>query len=163
MQFTATIPESIAEQLYRAAFDGNVRVYEGYSRPEKDLREFYDLDALTMHIQSDRTSGVRSFDFALYYPEAKGQVEVRTIKLDPTKCNGATWRKVIEGWGVIHLHLRFGKDETVELHITVNSEKRANAWAHTYQRMGAPNLWDWIVVQKQAGRLIRLLRRIAKT
>jgi hypothetical protein len=44
----------------------------------------------------------------------------------------------------------------------VNSEERAHNWSDTYPDLKSPDLWDWAVVKKKAGRLIRLLRKLGK-
>jgi len=94
----------------------------------------------------------------VYYAAALGHVQTRTIALQPEKCGGAAWRETVEGWGLIQVQLQYKVGADVECRVAVNSEKRANAWAQTYPELRSPSLWNWKLVEKQARRLIRVLR-----
>jgi len=63
---------------------------------------------------------------------------------------------------LIHLQCDFRKPPIVECRIAVNSESRAGAWNETYPDFESPDAWDWGVIERKAGKLVRLLRRLGK-
>jgi hypothetical protein len=135
------------------------QVYEAYSDPERNIRSFSNLAELAEYMAAKQKEGVRHVALAVEFRGVKGHVETRRIALRPEKCNGATWREAVEGWGLVHVQFAFLKDDRVECRIAVNSEKRAAAWASNHPEARDPKLWDWKVVEKHARRLIRVLRQ----
>ena len=152
------IPSAQVGSLLAAAFKGTPLVSEAYSRFDFPLRSFGDPTSLERVIHAEREAGNKSVSLVVHYPESKGQVITRRINLLPEKCNGASWRETLEGWGLIQLQLEYQGGDTVKCRIAVNSERRAEAWAQTYPEFGSPELWDWQAVERHARRLIRVLR-----
>jgi len=146
------------KRLFEALYHGESLVCEAYSAFDHSIQKFKSASALENYAQTEREAGKDFLNLVAHFPEAKGQVEVRRISLKPEKCNGASWRESVEGWGVIQLQVKHLDSGTAEVRIAVNTEKRAAAWALTYPEMGSPSLWDWQHVEKQARRLIRILR-----
>lgn len=140
---------------------GPVIVREAYSEFGCATREFADAKALCDELHHEPGSAV-SRSYTLYYPEAKGHTYERRIALDPKACRGHTFRFCQEGWGLIQLQCDFRKHPRVECRVAVNSKARASLWSVTYPELRSPDLWDWMVVQRKAGKLVRLLRRLAK-
>ena len=67
-----------------------------------------------------------------------------------------------QGWGLIQLQCDFRKHPMVECRIAVNSAIRAANWSDTYPDFQSPESWDWKVVERKTGRLVRLLRQMGK-
>ena len=157
MQRVENIPLPHVHRVLGAVFVGSPLVCEAYSKFDQATRSFESLEALLAYIRAERELGIKFVNLVAHYQEALGQVRTRTIELKPEKCNGATWRETVEGWGLVQLQLEF-KGDTAECRVAVNTERRANAWAQTYPELGAPSLWDWKLIEKRARRLIRVLR-----
>jgi hypothetical protein len=154
-----TIPASHLPAILAAAMEDAAHVYEAYSDPERKIRSFSSLADLSEYMEARQKEGVRHVALAVEFRDVKGQVQTRRIALRPEKCNGATWREAVGGWGLVHVQFAFLEDGRVECRVAVNSEKRAAAWASNQPDAGDPKLWDWKVVEKHARRLIRVLRQ----
>ena len=102
------------------------------------------------------------FNYVLYYPEAKGFIFEKRIKLIPEKCGGHTFRFSQNGWGLIQLQCDLRHPPGIECRIAVNSRERALNWAQTCTELKKPSLWDWKIIEKKAGKLARLLRKFGK-
>jgi hypothetical protein len=141
---------------------GPVIVRQAYSDFGCGTKEFPDANVLLDDLHFVPRAGDVFRQYTLYYPEAKGHTHERRIALKPQACNGHTFRFCQEGWGLIQLQCDFRKHPRVECRIAVNSEVRATTLGDTYPDIHIPDSWDWTVVEKKAGRLIRLLRRLGK-
>jgi hypothetical protein len=139
-----------------------VVVRQAYSDFGCTTKEFADTKALLDELHYEPGAGHVSRQYTLYYPEAKGHTHERRIALKPQACNGHSFRFCQEGWGLIQLQCDYRNHPMVECRIAVNSEIRAATWSDTYPDFQSPDSWDWAVVEKKAGRLVRLLRRLAK-
>ena len=155
------IPNARVAQLLRAAFIDDPTVYEAYSEFEASTKVFTKEDALIAHVSSLSASGRKFFRFSFYYPETGGEVSTVRFALRPEKCGGATWREKTQGWGLIHIDITDESGGMSKCAVSVNSERRAHAWAETLQDLGDPQVWNWKVVDKQARRVIRVLRRLS--
>ena len=138
-----------------------VVVYQDYSDFDSDLKKFEDVNGLIEHIEQMIANDAFSANFAIYYPEAKGYFYKEKKLVNPEKCNGATFRHVASGWGLIHLQIDFRKKPVTEFKIAANTFKRASAWETTYPELKEAELWDWKFVEKQTRRLIRVLKKSA--
>jgi len=150
---------AIVEAVYE---QGPVVVREADSAVGCATKQFADARDLLEGLKFEPGIGEESRQYALYYPEAKGYCYEERIALDPRRCKGATFRICQRGWGLIQLQCNFRKHPWIECDIAANSEERAIAWSGTYPECRSPAAWDWAVVNKKAGRLIRLLRRLGK-
>jgi len=159
VQRTDTIPATYLPALFAAAFEASARVYEHYSEYDQPIESFPDPASLLAYVAQSQAAGARHLAFAVHFPDTKGCVRTSKIALKPEKCDGATWRECFEGWGLVHVQLKFLDERLVECRIAVNSEKRAAAWASTAAELRDPSLWDWKRVEAQARRMIRVLRK----
>lgn len=163
MQTSQKISVDQLDELVATVFaQGPVVVRQEYSDFSCLTREFADARALLDELRYEPGVGDAFRQYTLYYPEAKGHVHERRIALKPQACDGHTFRFCQEGWGLIQLQCNFRKYPMVECRIVVNSAIRAGVWSDTYPDFQSPDLWDWAVVEKKAGRLVRLLRRMGK-
>lgn len=163
MQTTQHISLAQLEEVVEAVFSqGPVIVRQAYSNFGCNTREFADPKALLKDLYYETGVGDVFRQYAIYYPEAKGHTHERRIALKPELCNGHTFRFCQEGWGLIHLQCDFRNYPIVECRIAVNSESRAGTWSDTYLDFESPAAWDWGVIERKAGKLVRLLRRLGK-
>ncbi|MEL6197951.1 MAG: hypothetical protein AAFT19_08900 [Pseudomonadota bacterium] len=163
MQRTDTIPIDRVPDILAAFFDAPVVVYENGDTYDRPSAEFRDVPSVLRHIEAKRADGHVFVALAIYDPASKGHLHHRQTEVDPARFRGARMRWTLEGWGLIRLYLRFRDDDRVEVEITVNSEKRASAWARPEDPLQSPDLWDWTLVARHARRAIRVLRKAAGT
>jgi hypothetical protein len=145
--------------------DLQCRVFEAFSRFDRDLREFSCMDELVESTElklGDCANSRLSCHLALWPVEASDQVRIRRIELNPAARLG-THRYSVEGWGLISLQLGgLGKIELHPSHTNHNSENRARKWAHTYEYLlGHPSAWNWDVVTRTSAKLNRRIRSLA--
>lgn len=133
--------------------------YSGYGQP---LRRFRTRSELIAEIETAFATGLNSLQFALHFPDTKGHVAERKIALDARKCDGHTWRYTVEGWGLVQLQADLRRLPVIECRVAVNSQARAEAWASTHPELRDPGLWEWSVVQRHTGRIIRKMKEIAE-
>lgn len=139
-----------------------VDVLTSESEPSEMTQRFDSELACVAYFRKRVEDGSSFIAFAVHYLETGGYVQDRRVSLDPQKCKGHTFRYSVGGWGVIHVQLHVGSDNLVGCSITVNSEKRANAWFATYPEFRDPDLWNWQLVTRHARRLQRQLKRLAQ-
>jgi len=161
MQHEKIIELASVPVLLRALYDHKVVVSESYSEFEKDIIYFAEFKVLENYIVNQLSAGRKFIGIAIFYPETEGLIQKRKIKLNPKKCDGATYRYAVEGWGIIHLQLTNKDAQTISCRLAVNTEKRATAWADTSTEIKSPALWKWQLVEKHARRLIRELKKCA--
>jgi cell wall assembly regulator SMI1 len=144
--------------VLEAVFElGVFRVFEEYSGPDQDLREF---------TASNEVPAARVQQFLMLYVVGSGPEPVaRRIDLRPGNILGdATFRYRCEGWGLIQLDLGSFVAESGELrrsHTNHNTEKRARRWSEVTADGGDPGLWDWALITRTSNRLGRLIRGMA--
>lgn len=168
MQARKLINRASLEQVLSTCFEkGGPKVFEAYSEyGAKRLKEFLSQKEMENEIKRLLDRGEPSFQFALYYPEAGGYVDIEKVKLDPIACNGFKHRYSARGWGLIYLQFRQKwpkkkmKSDEIECSILVNTEKRATNWKDHCPSLKDPNLWDWKLVETHAKRIIRIVRKI---
>jgi hypothetical protein len=161
MDHTAIAPADSVPTLLAAIYAADVRACEAYSTFEEPLRVFEDAAAVEEFIRAKRERGVVFTYLMLHYVECGGALQVRRIALKPEVCDGATWREIAEGWGLIQLQITYREDGMAECRIAVNTEKRAHAWSSTFESLRDPAEWNWKIVEKHARRLIRVLKGLA--
>lgn len=160
MQREETINEEALRRVLIAVYQGNPVVSEASSHFDEDVLSFPTLGELDAYISNERAAGRPWIDLVIHYPETKGLVAKKKIDLVPEKCDGATFRYSMEGWGLIQLQIDYKLAPSIECRIAVNTEERALAWAQTLSALGAPDQWEWKAVEKQARRLARVLRHV---
>ena len=158
MQREEVIKASSIGDVLDAICKGRPIIFEAYSEYDSDIVKLLTKAELVQYIERKAKDKKEFVNLLLHYPETGGLVYKRKIDLIPESCNGATARYRVEGWGLIQAQLEFDK-ETIKCRFAVNSEKRALAWAEAMQELGAPDKWQWKVVESNARRLIRVLRK----
>lgn len=163
MQATQHISVDQLHEIISAVFDqGNVVVKQAYSDFDCPTRQFNDVKALVEDLKYQPGQEVSFFSYVIYYPEAKGYTNEERIDLKPESCKGHTFRFSQVGWGLIQLQCNFRDYPKIECRIAVNSRERAGNWYGTYPDYKNPDLWDWEVLKKKVGTLVRLLRKHGK-
>ena len=161
MQRTEIVDFPKIGEIVSSIFEEPAIAYEDYSEYDSELKEFDSKETVLKKIESAKENGAFSVNFSIYYPAANGYFHKEKKSLNPEKCNGATYRYAANGWGLIHLQIDLREKEKSEVRIAVNTLKRAVAWEPTYPELKAARLWDWKLVEKQARRLIKVLKKCA--
>lgn len=109
----------------------DVRVFESYSEPDADLREFSsaaDL-AAAFSLGADPHGNGVAILLQLWSPAVMRELSIRRFGLDPRRCNGHTFRHNIEGGGLMQLYFGGVCDRVVtKSHFGHQSQVRAEAW-----------------------------------
>jgi hypothetical protein len=139
--------------VLRAVFRlGCFRVFEAYSRPDNELREFFSADEVPA-----APSGLH----LMLYPVGAGpEPAIQRSELRPS--TGASFWFRCQGWGLVQL--QFGTHRTDRLqtsHTNHNTQKRAASRAHAYPALGDPDQWDWPTVTNASRRLNRAIKALA--
>ncbi len=140
---------------------GDCRVFESYSPFDEELAEFNSTTAVRSRYPLGHCTGnAPSVLLSLWLVRASAEVRPHRVSLDSTKCNGATFRFTLEGWGLIALQLGGeSPNGLVVSHTNHNSEARARKWASTYEdTLGDVSSWDWREVSRVSTRLNRYIR-----
>ncbi|WP_144395071.1 hypothetical protein [Pleionea sediminis] len=161
MQRAEEIEVSKIGDIVSAIFSEPAVAYQDYSDFDSELKQYKTEEALLRGISSAIDGNAHSANFSIYYPEAKGYFFSERKSLNPAKCNGATFRYVASGWGLIQLQIDLKNKLKPAVSVSVNSQKRAEAWFQTYPEFKEPSLWEWKYVEKQARRIIRVLKQCA--
>ena len=161
MQRSEEIDVSALGDIVTSIFQENAIAYEDYSTFDSDLKKYENAELVLEAIEQAIQTNTYSVNFAVYYPDAQGYFFKEKRELDPKKCNGATFRYEASGWGLVHLQIDLRAKPIVGVTLAVNSEKRAQAWASTCPEFKDPSEWDWKYIERQARRVIRVLRKCA--
>lgn len=129
------------------------RLLEAYSDPDRDLRTFTSVDAVTSTFDLTRESA----HLMLYAPEMRGHVTSERINLKRGALGNATFRYSAKGWGLIQLLFEAPRQNKLAAsHTNHNSQSRAERWAPTYPEDAEyVATWDWAAVRRVSGRLVR--------
>lgn len=159
MQTKQDISEKQLFNLFELIYQiDNVVVTESHSSYDKPLQVLLNSEDLKMHFNESK----KYRSYAVYYPNTKGKVSVKTVKLTPDEWNGHTKRYEQEGWGIIFIQCRT-LDEKINCRVSVNSEARARKWEEIYPEFGSVDDWDWVLLKKISSKIIRTLRELSKT
>lgn len=134
------------------------RLLEAYSLPDRELRTFTSVGAVTSAFDLTREHA----QLKLYAPEMRGHVTPERINLKPGVLGNATFRYSTNGWGLIQLRFEAPRQETLAAsHTNHNSQNRAERWAPTYPEDAEyVATWDWAAVTRVSGRLVRHIRSL---
>ena len=155
--------ESDFEPVLRFVFDElNCRVFETYSKPEKELREFNSFEAVANSWRlGDSSISPKWSQLSLWPVAASTMVKINRIALNASADMG-THRFYVQGWGLISLHLSGVTDAGLgPTRTDHSSEKRAMKWATVNPEMGEPAAWDWDLVTLTSAKLNRRIRSLA--
>ncbi|MBS0583838.1 MAG: hypothetical protein JSS42_12130 [Proteobacteria bacterium] len=117
----------------------DVRVFESYSAFGSELREFRSTEKIASSQQLGTDAGGSGFALSLqlWSPSVMRDFTITKVKLDPSKCDGHTFRYRIDGGGLIQLYLGGLCERVVtKSHFGHRSQVRAQAW-------GADDGVDW--------------------
>ena len=156
------VPEDHEQLLDWLLREGTCRIFELSSEFEMPLREFCTVKDVVSEFSRTYSNGDKwnTVHLQLYVLGAGPPFVPRRVPLDPRSCNGATFRFVAEGWGLVQLYLgALGKGGVKDSHTNHNSIKRAEAWAPVIPEMQSVELWDF---KKIAAFSSRLNRQISK-
>lgn len=149
--------EVLAEAIFK---ESPIAVVEAYSSLGQELREFRNAAEVCNYAKANRDSNSTSVHLAVLYPDMNGSISTTRIAINPSKCDGHTFRYKAEGWGLIWVYLEM-KQSPVGSFVSANSEKRAHSWAATYPEMESPATWHWPAVARHLRRLRRVLKLAA--
>ncbi len=136
MAGSANVGFFAAEADERAVLDflfssTDARVFESYSRPDAELREFLSTDdlAVAFPLGSDPHGNGNAILLQLWSPAVMRELSIRRFKLDPVHCDGHTFRHSIEGGGLMQLYFGGTCDRVLtRSHFGHQSQARAKAW-----------------------------------
>jgi hypothetical protein len=138
------------------------RVFESYSLMEQELVEFQSTAEIRSRYRLGHCGGTGDTVLLQLVPSrAGGAVGVARIELDPRRCQGATFRYRLTGWGLIQLYLGgVSPRGVVHSHTNHASEKWARAWEATcaWER-GPVSAWDWREVTRVSSKINRFIRQ----
>jgi hypothetical protein len=136
MARSANLDFFAAEADQRAVLDflfssTDVRVFESYSEPDAELRDFRSIDELgaAFPLGSDPHGNGHAILLQLWSPSVMRNLSIRRFKLDPAHCNGHTFRHNVEGGGLMQLYLGGSCDRVLtKSHFGHQSQVRAKNW-----------------------------------
>jgi len=149
--------EAIAAAIFKEVPAEVIEAYSYFDQEPIQLRSAQDF---CTYARSKRSSDGYLY-LAVRYTDMEGQLTKARINLDPSKCDGHTYRYKAQGWGLIWVYLKLSPAGGLESFISANSEKRAFAWAATSPDMEAPSTWQWLSVARHLRRLRRALKLAA--
>jgi hypothetical protein len=87
----------------------DVRVFDSYSLPDAALREFKSTAEIAQayELGMDENGGGTAVLLQLWSPSVMSDLVVTRFALDPTTCEGHTFRYRIDGRGLIQLYFRW--------------------------------------------------------
>ena len=121
-------PRAVLDFLFSST---DVRVFESYSEPDAELREFPSTDELAaaLPLGNDPHGNGHAILLQLWSPSVMRDLSIRRFKLDPAHCNGQTIRHNVEGGGLMQLYFGGVCDRVVtRSHFGHQSQVRAKAW-----------------------------------
>jgi hypothetical protein len=109
----------------------DVRVFESYSEFDADLREFRSTEELgvTFPIGTDEHGNGFAVLLQLWSPSVMSKLTITRFTLDPSACDGHTFRHRIDGGGLMQLYLGGVCGRVVtKSHFGHQSQIRAQKW-----------------------------------
>ena len=146
--------KAVTDFLFSAT---NVRVFESYSEPDKEIREFTSTDDLmeAFPLGYDKHGNGHAVLLQLWSPDVIRELTIRRFALDPIACSGHTFRHSIEGGALIQLYFGGVSDRVVtQSHFGHQSQKRAQAW-------NVDQGCDWDSLKRLSNRIQYHIRKIA--
>lgn len=163
MQGAAVIHKNDLGELLDAIFVGvKVEVFEAYSEMGEQICCFHDGAELHRCAESKLISPKEHLQFAIRYEDAGPAAIITKVSLDPRRCRGHSFRYRVDGWGMISLQFDIRKFPLLQCRIAVHTKKRALAIHASSTEGDHPDEWDWKFIEKQARRLIRVLKRLGE-
>jgi hypothetical protein len=145
--------EPILDWLLR---EGTCEIYEMYSDFEKPLKQFSSSAEVLRQFETHKVVHLQ-----LLVLGASPVFKPRRITLNPSKCDGATFRYTSDGWGLVQLYLTSpvakGLDNS---HTNHNTQKRAEKWANTVKDIGKVNDWNFKKITSFSSKLNRQINTL---
>lgn len=158
--FYATIDDH-RELLNWLFSEGTCDVYELYSDFETELRKFSSVVEVLDQFDRRYATGERwkSIELQLYVLGAGPVFQPQRLSVNPKFCDGATYRYMARGWGLVQLYLQRPMQEGLESsHTNHFTHKGAAAKAATEEEHAEVNLWDFKKITAFSSRLNRQIR-----
>lgn len=126
----------------------DLHVYDLGSAYSKEISEYKTAEEVASKF--DLTNGDKfAITFQLWSPKHEGKPIFRRIELDPTRCNGHSFRYSTEGWGMIQLYFGGIKNQSLnQSHIGHFNEKGALKNEFPNHFNGKVNQWNWKEISK---------------
>lgn len=152
--------ELLLDWLFR---ESTCRVFELSSDFETPLREFRAVADVLAQFTRAYPNGRRwhTVHLQLHVLGAGPPFVPTRVTLDPRACQGATFRFVARGWGLVQLYLSV-PDATglMNSHTNHNSRKRAETWASVTPEAQSVGSWDFKRVTAFSSRLNRQVKKM---
>lgn len=137
-------------------------VYELYSAPQRPLQQFHSANEVLAQFERRYPNGRtwRNVYLQLYVKDSGPPPAPRRVELNPSICDGATFRFKAEGWGLVQLDLAtLGEDAVLDnSHTNHNSQLRAERWSLACPESLDPTRWDFQRITAFSSRLNREIR-----
>jgi hypothetical protein len=133
----------------------DARVFESYSGYDADLREFRSTEELAaaFPIGTDPHGNGSAILLQLWSPSVMSKLAIERFALDPSACNGHTFRHRIAGGGLMQLYLGGVCGRVVTMsHFGHQSQIRAQKW-------GVNQGVNWEALKKVSNRIQYHLRK----
>ncbi len=127
----------------------DVRVFESYSQFGSELREFKRCDdvAGAYPLGVDPTGSGYATLLQLWSPSVMNHLGIERVNLDPSVCDGHTFRHRIEGAGLMQLYFGGVYENVITMsHFGHQSQTRAENW-------GSSGGVNWDALSKISGRI----------
>jgi hypothetical protein len=127
----------------------DVRVFESYSELDAELREFRSVDELAaaFRLGIDLHGNGHALTLQLWSPSVMRDLKITRFEVDPAACNGHTFRRRIDGGGLMQLYLGGVSGQVItRSHFGHQSQVRAQNWA-------ADDGVDWAALKIQSNRI----------
>jgi hypothetical protein len=137
-------------------------VYELASGFEQPLQRFATVGEVLSQYERTYPNGDKwhTVYLQLYVNDAGPAFAPKKIALNPSHCDGATYRYGAEGWGLVQLYLGGACNGGLKPSNTNhNSQKRAEAWSSAMPHMGSAAAWDFKKITAFSSRLNREIRK----
>jgi hypothetical protein len=158
--FYAT-PENHEPLLTWLFAEATCHVYELPSDFEQPLKRFESaVDVLRQFERRTPNGDPWPVHLQLYVLGAGPPFERRRIALNPSAYDGATFRYIAEGWGLVRLYLSVPWPDRLEnAHTNHNSKTRAQRWMSLYTDQAPTDAWDFSCISAFSSRLNGRIRK----
>ncbi len=142
--------------------ENECEVYELASEYEKPLKRFFSTAEVLNEFKRPYPKGNKRKNvyLQLYVLGSGPKFKPKKTKLNPSACDGATFRYNAAGWGLVQLYISVLANFCLEdPHTNHNIKKRAETGAARHKELGKPSLWDFVLIQKFSSKLNRRIRK----
>ncbi len=137
-----------------------MEIWEAYSAVDEELKRFASAEDAVTYAMRKLDAGERTVQLGLYFPSTRGFKDVNRRDFRQPNRLGGEYRYELRGWGIFWVQLEGMPGIGQEVTISVNTEKRAEAWSDAYKQLRDPRLWDWGEVSRLQRRLVRKVKSL---